>query len=274
MVERVPFQLLLEGDTADQHEFQGYDGYMAFAGFARTLSLATNYIETGEIRQRGDFVGRHAVLARAPSEGSVLVDFAVLLEQRPEVIFGAAAAGLTAPALLKGLVKRIMDRNVGDNALPQDPQIASIIERHSGDVEALVAISESPIRQTHGVIGQGANQIKVVGGHNIIRTLDQRTKDYVNLNYEDPVVRNNIVSVASFNVNSGFGSIYDFDLARTVPISMPRDVLKQYRSIFTWGLDQYASGGGGRVRIEYWRILAMDDTPKKYIISAAERIRE
>lgn len=274
MVERVPFQLLLEGDTADQHEFQGYDGFMAFAGFARTLSLVTNYIETGEIRQRGDFLGRHAVLAKAPAEGSVLIDFTVLLEQPPEVIFGAIAAGLTGPALLQGLAKRILDRNVGDNAAPEDPQVATIIERHSGDVEALVAISESPIRQTHGVIGQGAKQIKVVGGHNIIRTLDQRTKDYVNLNYEDPAMRNDTVSVASFNANSGFGSIYDFNLARTIPISMPRDVLKLYRSVFTWGLDQYASGGGGRVRIEYWRILAMDDTPKKYIVSAAERIRE
>jgi hypothetical protein len=53
----VPFRLVLTGETADEHQFQGYDGYMALAGFAWTLSLVSNYVETGEVRHRGDFPG-------------------------------------------------------------------------------------------------------------------------------------------------------------------------------------------------------------------------
>jgi hypothetical protein len=54
-MHRVPFRLVLTGDTADEHQFQGYDGYMALAGFAWTLSLISNYVETGKVRHRGGF---------------------------------------------------------------------------------------------------------------------------------------------------------------------------------------------------------------------------
>jgi len=93
MAEYVPIRLKLTGDTADHHQFQGYDGYMALAGFAWTLSLVANYAETGKIRQRGDFPGRHAVRGLAPTEGSVVVDFLVWLGQNPQGVFALTGAG-------------------------------------------------------------------------------------------------------------------------------------------------------------------------------------
>ena len=93
MTFRIPFSLELTGDDADQHELQGYDGYMALAGFAFTLSLVTNFVETGKIRHRGDFQGRASVKAELTQPGSVLVPFIVELTQNPLVL--AVGGGLT-----------------------------------------------------------------------------------------------------------------------------------------------------------------------------------
>src|SRR5580704_3921666 len=98
MPDLIPFRLKLTGDTADQHQFQGYDGYMALAGFAWTLALVTNYAETGKIRQRGEFLGREAVRANAPAEGSIIADFTVWLEQNPAQILGLGGASMGATA--------------------------------------------------------------------------------------------------------------------------------------------------------------------------------
>ncbi len=98
-MEQARFRLRLTGDTADHHEFQGYVGYMAFAGFAWALSLISHYVETGKIRQRRDFEGRQAVRATALTGGSLLADFSVWLAHNPIEIFGAAAAGSSAHLL-------------------------------------------------------------------------------------------------------------------------------------------------------------------------------
>ena len=273
MIERAHFQLVLKGDTADQHEFQGYDGYMALAGFARTVSLVANYVETGKIRQRGDFAGRNSVRATIPSEGSIVADFFVGVQSVPLETFGLAA-GVTSASLMYGLVKRVIDRNLGQNTLPEGDPVAPLVRRKAGDVETLVAISEAPIRQTHGVIGHGADQIDVVGGFNMLSRFDSETRDYVKLNVEDANVQTKPVSVAAFNVNSGYGSVFDFDLGRTIPISMSRDILRMHRSIFTWGLDQYANNSGAKIRMTFSRILAMDGTPKRYIVLRAEKLED
>ena len=58
---------------------------------------------------------------------------------------------------------------------------------------------------------------------------------------------------------------------RNVPIAMIVEVLRKTRRVFTWGLDQYANRTGAKVDLRYWRILAMDGTPKRYIILAADK---
>lgn len=273
MVSQAHFRLKLTGDTADQHQFQGYDGYMALAGFAWTLALITNYAETGTIRQRGEFLGRDAVRAGAPREGSIIADFSVLLHQNPSEVLGLVGAGASATvsAFLFDLVRRVIARNLGQDNPAQTTLLTRLIERRAGDIEALVAKVEPAVRQTHAVIGNGAEQMQILGGHNIINTYNQSTHDYVKLNVEDKSIRQKDFSVAAFNVNSGYGAVFDRDLGRTVPISMSRDVLRKVSSVFTWGLDQYANKTGGRVRITYTRILAMDETPKRYVVMSADR---
>lgn len=271
MVEQVPFVLKLTGDTADQHQFQGYDGYMALAGFAWALSLISHYADTGQIRQRGDFDGRHAVRAKAPTEGSVVAEFVVYLQHNPEAVFGIAAGGLTAPAFLYALANRVINRNLGEANGETDKALAPLLSRRGGDVEALVAISEPPIRQAHGVIGNGAKKIQISGGFNILNTFNEDTRDYVKLNVEDNNVKKKSVSVSAFNANSGYGSVFDKDLGHVVPFSMSRETLRRHKAVFSWGLDQYVTGTGRTIDLTFTRILSMDGRPKRYIVMSATR---
>jgi hypothetical protein len=272
MANEVPFRLKLTGDTADRHQFQGYDGYMALAGFAWTLALVTNYAETGKIRLRGEFLGRDAVRATTPARGSIVADFTVWLQQNPAQVLGIGGAGVGASGLLYDLVRRVIGRNLGQDDAPHTKLLTQLLARRGGDIEALVAKVEPAIRQTLAVIGKGAAKMQILGGHNIINTYDEGTRDYVKLNVEDDNRREKDFSVSAFNVNSGYGSVFDNDLGRTIPISMSRDVLRRTNSVFTWGLDQYANKTGGRISMKYTRILAMDGTPKRYVVLAAERL--
>lgn len=271
--ESVPFQLRLTGGIAEQHEFQGYDGFMALAGFAWSLSLINNYAQTGEIRQRGDFDGRRLLHARAPTAGSVEVDFIAILSSSPAQVFGGLFVGVGAGLFLTSLVNRVISRNLGESSPEADEVLADLIKKRGGDIEALVAINEAPIRQAHSIIGNGADKITLASGFNIFNHFDADTKNYVNQNVEDRREITKDISVSAFNVNSGYGSVYDPDLGRVVPFSMTRDTLRKLKGQFSWGLDQYATGKGGKLQVKFTRILTMDGTPKRYIMLAAERAR-
>ncbi len=274
-MEGVPFRLVLAGDSADQHQFQGYDGYMALAGFAWTLSLVSNFVETGKVRHRGDFPGRHSVRASALAAGSIVADFTIWMQQNPALAMALGAAGSVAINMASNLVydvaKRVIGRNVGQDEEPTSETMRQVLDSRGGDIEALVAATEASIRQSHSVIGNGAQVINIYGGRHVINRYDHDTKAYVSQNVEDREVRVKDFSVAAFNANSGHGSVFDFDLGRTVPISMTRDVVRTTGSVFTWGIDQYANRTGKRVSVRYWRILAMDGTPKRYVVLDAAR---
>lgn len=269
----VPYRLKLTGDTADNHQFQGYDGYMALAGFAWTLSLVANYADTGKIRHRGEFEGRHAVMAKALEEGSIIADFFVKLTNKPSDVFGAAAGGAESENFLDALVRRVIKRNLGQEN--NDQSIGRLLadRDRAGDVEALVAITEAPIRQAHSVIGAGADEMLISGGINInpITTFNNNTKDYVKQSIEDLQEITKSFSVSAFNANSGYGSVFDQDYRHVVPFSMKQEKLRQFRQVFSWGLDQYSNRTGGRINATFTRILAMDGRPKRYVILNAER---
>jgi nitrogen regulatory protein PII len=259
---------------SDRQEIQAYDGYMGLAGFALTVALVANYAETGRIRHRGEFIGRGSVRAQIPTPGSFIADFTVLLQSDPGLVLGLGAIGASAAVstFFYDLIRWVVARNLGQDHSPKAGALDKLLNRHSGSVEALVARVEAPIRQTHSVIGNGATKVQILGGHNIINNFDPKTKEYVNSNMVDDEIRQKDFSVAAFNANSGHGSVFDTDLQRIVPISMTRGVLSRVGSVFTWGLDQYANRTDRRISMKYTRILAMDETPKRYVVLEASRV--
>ena len=88
-----------------------------------------------------------------------------------------------------------------------------------------------------------------------------------NIKESEIIVKN--VSVSGFYGNSGHGSVFDFDIGRTVPFSMKKEVLNIYGKYFSWGLDQYTNKTGKTIVIKFTRIVSLDGRPKKYVILSA-----
>lgn len=267
MLVEVPFRLQITGDAADQHELQAYDGYSSLAGFSLTLALVTNYVETGKIRHRGNFDGRMSVRAVPIQEGSVVSDFVVrmakvaiggILPNSPEAV----------AALLVDLTKRTIDRNLGIVPSPQTDALKALEaeSKSGGDLEALVAATDASVRQTHQMIGSGAKIVDIYGGTKRLGRFDLTSKAYVNGTITSDEIMEKDVSVASFNVNSGYGGVFDVEIGRVVPILVNRDTLIDAKSVLTWGIDQYAKGTGKKIKLRFRPILALDDTVKKYLV--------
>jgi hypothetical protein len=136
-IDAVPFRLKLRGGDAEHHELPAYDGYMALAGFAWTLSLVTNYAETGQIRRRGTFEGRSSVKARVITDGSVVADFIANLSQNSELnsVLTGIGIGLTTN-FLYDLLKRTINRNVGVEIAHQTDELNKLERTRGGDLEA------------------------------------------------------------------------------------------------------------------------------------------
>ena len=271
MLVEVPFQLELDGGDASFHAMPAYDGYTSLAGFSLSLSLVANYIETGKIRRRGDFTGRSAVKAFALEEGSVLSKFRVYLDGISALGTSAQIAPEAGKALLYDTFKRTIDRNLGIEPQPQTAELRHLERTRGGDLEALVAATEPSVRQAHSVIGDGAKVMNIFGGTHQIGSFTPVTKHYVEGFYFDNTVKMRDFSVASFNVNSGHGGVFDNEIGRVVPFAMKADVLRRVKPIMSWGLDKYANGTGETVTLRYTTVLALDDTVKKYLIQAATR---
>lgn len=269
MAETAKFQLRLTGGLASTHQFEAYDGFTSLAGAAWTLCLVTNYVETGQIRHRGDFVGRHAVLANPMSSGSLLADFRVALQSDPRVVFGRIAGAASPSAILYGLVKKVVDLNTGHDLERKAPDQLDFIAEKSGDIEALANAVEPSLRRAHDVIGDSAREIEWIGGFDAIATMDSDTKSYMSENIYDSEIISKDVTVTGFYGNTGNGSVFDHELGHNVRFKMDKRTLNIFGSFFSWGLHQYVFKTNRRLNISFTKIVALDGRVKQYVIVSA-----
>ena len=266
------FQLRLHGGLADRHIMEGFDGYNALAGAAYTLALVANYVETGVIRYKGQFKGRHIVLAEPIEPGSLLAKFKVLLAGDADRVFAIPHAD--SESLLYGLVKRVVQRNVGAAAEPLNPETEALLENRAGEVEELVLAVEPSLRRAHEAIGPSATQIDWTGGFSAMGTLDPATRDYIKGSIPENVPMVQDVTVRGFYGNTGRGLVYDPTIDRNISISMRRETLALIGRVFSYGLDQYLNRTGNTIKIEFTRLLSSDGRPKHYLITGARATRQ
>lgn len=267
MVEVASFSLKLQGGLADRHLMEGHDGFNALAGAAWTLSLAANYVETGKIRHKGEFIGRHAVLAEPMERGSLIANFKVFLQGPPAKVSDVPDA--SAAATLYGLVHRVIHRNTGIPADPLNAEIQSLVDEHGGDIEALVGATEPSLRRAHEAIGKSASTLDWVGGFSMMGSLNPESKAYMKESIEDPTLMTRAVTVSGFLGNSGRGLIFDPTLGRNVSVSMTRETLLNVGTVFSYGLDEWLNKTGKTITISFTRLLASDGRPKHYQIKGA-----
>ena len=271
MADIALFELKLRGGLADRHIMEGFDGYNALAGAAYTLALVANYVETGVIRYKGQFIGRHIVLAEPIAQGSILAKFKVLLTGDAEQVFDIPEAD--SESLLYGLVRRVVQRNFGLPADPLNSETEALLEDRAGEVEELVLAVEPSLRRAHEAIGPSAGQIEWTGGFSTMGTLDPATKEYLKASIPEGIPMTQDVTVRGFYGNTGRGLIYDPTIDRNISVSMRKETLAAIGRVFSYGLDQYLNRTGNTIRIEFTRLLSSDGRPKHYVITGARATR-
>lgn len=268
MPEIATFRLKLQGGLADRHVMEGYDGYTALSGAAFALSLVTNYVETGKIRHRGDFVGRHAVFAEPMARGSLIADFKVLLNGNLKEVFEMPTGSSTS--MLYGLVRRVIHRNIGISSDAMNAETEYLLGDYSGDVEALVTATEPSLRRAHDAIGNTAHSIEWTGGFSAMGNLNPESKIYMKESIPDDTLLTRNVSVSGFFGNAGRGLVFDPILGRNISVSMSKETLIGTGTVFSYGLDQYMNKTGKMIQITFTRMLATDGRPKHYIVKHAK----
>lgn len=184
----------------------------------------------------------------------------------PLIAAGGVVSAAVARRFFYDLYQRTIDRNLGIRSEPNTDELGNLLRRRDGDVEALVAAIEPAVKQAHNVVGEGAQLVNIFGGVPKIGVFDEDTKRYVRSTVTDESRQVKDVSVASFNVNSGYGGVFDEDLGRIVTIKLTKHTLHTAKSVLSWGLDQYANGTGAKVTLKYYTLRALDGTPKQYVV--------
>ncbi|WP_144441344.1 DUF7946 domain-containing protein [Bradyrhizobium sp. CCGE-LA001] len=258
------------GDTAESHVLPAYEGSVSLRGLARSIVVIGNYLAEGEIRKRAPFSDNIRFYLHPPRPGSFesLITFATT---NPEMLaisglVGAVTLNVFSNFIWDG-IKYCFNRVVGKDAQPETPQLARLSEIRGGDLDALVDAIESPAREAHTAIGQGAHQIFLItGSHNIVN-LDQNTKRYITTTISDELPNTKLVSVGMFNVNTRYGRVFDYEFGKTVPFVVHRHAEPHTIGNISTSLDRYARKALNKdVMIKFIADRDIDDRVKRYVV--------
>ncbi|MCR8493161.1 DUF7946 domain-containing protein [Brucella anthropi] len=263
------------GEMAEQHKMPAYDAVESLNGVARTMLITTNYIAENRVRYRDFHYGGYEVNLVAMRPGSFEALFEIVLA--PEVIAGAGAIGLgVAGNLVTDLFKTVFRQSIGEPGERSIEQLEDSGQLHAGDLGALVDAVEPAIKRAHTVIGRGAQNIVVIKGDNNVVTFNERSKNYVNTSIRDTEIRIKIFSVGSYNVNSRYGRVFDFQEGKTIPFEVHADADRLTIETVMDSLSRYAMRRLGddlasAAAMRYRVITAVDGRVKKIIVLQARR---
>lgn len=263
-----------EGELAEEHVLPAYEGAQSIEGIARTLTLVSSYVATGEVRKRFPFDETISVRLKHTRPGSFESVFGLITDPN-SVLATTAVGGLAvtvAGALVYDFTKLLVRRLTGvpDGDVPEEVEKAA--SERPGELEALGEAVEPAVLKAHSVINNGAGNIVIVGGERNVINLNARTKSYMKTSILDDHPFEKRVSVGMLNANTRYGRVFDAELGRTVPISVPRDATPRTLGNLAESLQRYSSRtirGDSDVTITATKLTALDGTVKKYIVTDA-----
>lgn len=259
-----------DGDLAERHVFPAYAGSVSMRGVARSVVLIGNYLAEGKIRKKAPFSQNIQFYLHPPREGSFenLLSF---VTASPEMLAISAVIGSVSLNVFSNFIsdgiKYCFNRVVGKDVQPETAELKKLNERCGGDLEALIDSIESPARDAHTVIGNGAQNILLITGSNNIVTLNANTKRYISTTLSESQPKTKLVSVGMFNVNTRYGRVFDYELGKTIPFIVDRESSHQTMGNLSTSLDRYARGLLNKdVTIKFTQETDIDRRAKRYII--------
>lgn len=222
-MEEIEFKTAFLGGYADQHRVPAYDAAKALYGISRSIIIPAHYLLEGEVRHRNVASPKYQLFLSPPSAGSfeALLHFAF--------ITGAAIAAnpvssAVAADLITKTVSATVKKAVGKLSQREEQELLKTEVVSPGDLAALSAAIEPGLREAHNIVNSGVININIFTGSDQIVTLDQSTKNYLNNVRADQDIYVQMMSVGTYNANSGSGSAFDRGEGRMIPFSIQKKI--------------------------------------------------
>lgn len=266
-----------DGEETTDHKLPAYAGSQSLYGISRSLQMITNYLSEGRVRYRRFENSDYEVNIVATRDGSFEILFEIVTSPEAWQIASGVVGG-AASQLFYDVIKSTFRRSVGKSATER---LETLEERQlvdAGDMAALVEAIEPAVREAHQIINNGASNIIIVNGDNNIVKFNGRTKSYVSDSIVSQTILAKLFSVASFNVNSGYGRAFDYDEGRTIPFTVANDADRPTIDSILHSLNAYArhhrmgdSNLSSAIAFQYRSVSATDGRIKKMKVIRARR---
>lgn len=280
-MDEVEIKIVFRGDMADQNVLPAYEAAQSIEGITRSIVLIGNYLAEGKIRKRFPYSEDLTLEWKAIRPGSfeTLLELGLNYDQvatwlQTVGVFGAGAVAAGTSKVISDFVsdtlKRMFKKRVGQTYEPETPQLKELEDHRQGDLNAVLDAILPSAKKAHTSIGQGATNVFIFYGDNNVVNFDAATKRYLKSPKMERDLRVKMVSVGSFNVNTRYGRVYDFELGRTVAFIIDRDANSRTMEKLGASLARYSGDrDAGRIYIQYHLKSDLDGEPELYIITDA-----
>lgn len=250
-------RIKFEGEEADHHRLEAYEGIKSLEGLIRVARIATHYAAIGEVRFRAPYTD----LLEAQMSQIINGSFEMLFDYVSRLSDGFAShkAKMKAEGLFNALIRRGTGQSDSDEIEIDGNKIPE------GDVAAMGEAVESGLKAAHRWINKTGKKISLIDGENSVE-LNLTTKNYVE---EEEIGSEDTrdVSVAAVNVNSKNGRVFLLDQKRTIPFIIHKEAAPRTVSNLSRYLLKYAQKKGDTVNITFRPVSHIDGRIKRLIIS-------
>lgn len=272
----IPLTVKFSGMDADLHRLPAFDAAESIDGIAKSLLVPVNYLIERKVRHKNfQFEGfRIDLVALRP--GSFDAIFQIVID--PNHLHYLVDAGIAVAApLITDFLKTIFRRAIGHAAPARIEELEREGRISPGDVAAIIDAVEPSVRRSHTVINKGANNINIITGDNSVVLFDAQSKRYVQGNFRNNELRSKLVSVGSYNANTQYGRVFDFEAGKTLPFNLAGGVDAKSVGVLLDSITRYALARANRdavasaVAIQYTSIDSVDGRIKRFIIHKARK---
>lgn len=260
------------GNQADRNIVPAYEAFQTLEGISRSIVLVSHFAIVGEVRKRHPFNSLIETNFVRVQPGSFEVILS-LISSSASPLLNTTWGNLTlavAGTFITDLLKYGIGALIGTRRSPNNNLAKKVLEEKEGDVSALIEAMDPAIRKAHTIINNGTININIISGAEKIAELNDRTKEYINTDVEEGITHIKAVSVGMLNVNTRHGRVFDRDLGRTIPISIPKSATPGTLSNLGRSLQRYGQNEieniSSLIFIKYKRILSLDGDVKSYIV--------
>jgi hypothetical protein len=263
------------GDRAEQHVLPAFDAAESLDGISKSLLIPINYLFEGRVRHKNFQYQGYTIDLVAVRPGSVEALFRINLAPEQMVLLKEVGIGLGVN-LIYDFLKAIYARTIGKKAPNRIEQLESQRQLNSGDMAAIEDAALPSIKRAHTVINKGADSIFIFSDQPVAVRFDAISKSYVQNSVGNYEVRSKIVSVASYNANSRYGRVFDYEQGKTVPFDLTtqadgKTITTILGSITDYALAKRSDRVKSAIAIQYTSVDSVDGRIKKLIIHKARK---